>query len=209
MATTWQKAARKAMYKAASKESNKKSVMDDPAFAYRWEHVRAVVKTSRKLAALTGADGDVIEAAAWLHDVAKQAGDSHPQEGAKFARKFLPETDFPAEKIDHVAKVIKAHMGLWREKPLKDLESQVLWDADKLTKIGVLAAVHWLGGDMTRNRIGETEDVIKRLESADWRKKTVKSMHTEPARRAAEQRFAAYDAMLAALKAEWRADDLA
>ncbi len=204
----WRKAVRNAMWKSADKQTTKKSAADDPAFSYRWEHVRAVVKTAKKLAKLTGADAEVIEAAAWLHDVAKKAGDRHPQEGAKFALKFLPKTDFPAEKIPHVAVVIEAHMGLWRKEPLTDLESQVLWDADKLTKIGVLAAVHWLSGDVTRNRIGKTEDAIKRLKSARWRSKTVASMHTEPARRAAFHRFVAFDAMLEALKAEWNVTDV-
>jgi uncharacterized protein len=204
----WQKAVRTAMWKSADRETNKKSAADNPAFAYRWEHVRAVVKTAKKLAKLTNADPDVLEAAAWLHDVAKKAGDQHPQEGAKFALKFLPKTDFPEEKIAHVAMVIEDHMGLWRKEPLTDLESQVLWDADKLTKIGVLAAVHWISGDVTRNRIRKTEDVIKRMKSARWRSKTVASMHTEPAQRAAFHRFVAFDAMFEALQTEWNVKDV-
>lgn len=208
MIQKWQKAVRNAMQKSASKQNNKKSAADNPAFSYRWEHVRAVVKTAKKLAKLTNADSDVIEAAAWLHDVAKQAGDKHPQAGAKFALKLLPKTDFPSEKIPHVASVIEDHMGLWRDEPLTNLESQVLWDADKLTKIGVLAAIHWLGGDVTRNRVTKTEDVVKRLKSANWRAKTVASMHTEPARRAAFHRFVAYDAMLSALQTEWSVADV-
>ncbi len=208
MARKWQKAVRNAMRKSAAKQNNKKSAADNPAFSYRWEHVCAVVKTGKKLAQLTGADVEIIEAAAWLHDICKEAGDQHPQEGAKYARHFLPKTDFPPEKIEAVAHVIEAHMGLWRKTPLQNLEAQVLWDADKLTKIGVLAAVHWLGGDVTRNRISGTGDVIKRLQSADWREKTVASMHTEPARRAAYRRFAAFDAMLSALQTEWGAKDV-
>lgn len=208
MAKKWKQVVRDAMRKSARKETRKRSAVDNPAFNYRWEHVRAVVKTSKKLAKLTGADADVIEAAAWLHDVAKYAGDDHPQEGARVARELLPQCDFPKDKIEHVAQVIEAHMGLWREKPLSDLEAQVLWDADKLTKIGVLAAVHWLSGDVTRNRVEETEDVIARWKSADWREKTVASMHTAPARRAAYRRFVAFDQMLTALRSEWNATDL-
>lgn len=208
MTKKWQKAVRTAMRKSASKQNNKRSAADNPAFSYRWEHVRAVVKTGKKLAKLTRADAEIIEAAAWLHDICKEAGDRHPQEGAKYARQFLPKTDFPAEKIEAVAYVIEAHMGLWRKKPLQNLEAQVLWDADKLTKIGVLAGVHWLSGDVTRNRIESTEDVIKRWKSADWREKTVASMHTAPARRAAYRRFTAFDAMLTALKVEWDAQDI-
>lgn len=181
---------------------------DKHKFSYRWEHVQAVVSVAAKLAELTGADADVVEAAAWLHDICKEAGDRHPQEGARFALRFLPTTDFPPKKIKRVAKAIEEHMGLWRDKPLKKLESQVLWDADKLTKIGITAAVHWMGGDFTRGRIPSTEKLLKRLASADFRAKTVDSMHTEPAKRAAQTRFAAYDMMLAQLETEWNANDI-
>ena len=177
-------------------------------FSYRLEHVRAVVTVANQLAKLTGADHDVIEAAAWLHDICKEAKNRHPQEGAKFAREFLPTTDFPVEKIEAVAVAIEEHMGLWRDEPLTRLESQVLWDADKLTKIGITAAAHWMGGDFTRGRIQSTENLIERLNSTNWRAKTVASMHTEPAKRAAQSRFAAYDHMLAQLSAEWHATDI-
>ena len=195
----WKAAVEEAMRHKAAKQAN---------FSYRWEHVRAVVTVAHKLAVLTGADTDVVEAAAWLHDIRKEAKERHPQEGAKFARQFLPTTDFPAEKIEAVATAIEEHMGLWRDEPLTVLESQVLWDADKLTKIGITAAAHWMGGDFTRGRIESTEKLIERLQSADWRAKTVASMHTTPAKRAARSRFAAYDAMLAQLSAEWHALDI-
>ena len=80
---------------------------------YRWEHVKAVVMLARKLARLTNADEEIVEAAAWLHDIRKDAADNHPQEGATYARQFLPTTDFPPEKIEPVAQAIIDHMGLW------------------------------------------------------------------------------------------------
>ncbi|MGB1252146.1 MAG: HD domain-containing protein, partial [Candidatus Promineifilaceae bacterium] len=202
----WKTAVRNAMREKASQQEKRKK--GDAAFSYRWEHVHAVVKVANKLAALTGADADVIEAAAWLHDICKEAKDRHPQEGAKFARRFLPTTDFPIDKVHNVALAIEDHMGLWRDEPLRSLESQVLWDADKLTKIGITAAVHWMGGDFTRRRLASTEALIARLQSADWRHKTVASMHTAPAKRAAQSRFEAYDQMLAQLSAEWDAQDI-
>ena len=177
-------------------------------FNYRWEHVQAVVKSAVQLAKLVEADVDVVEAAAWLHDVLKGLGEKHAKEGAMFARNYLPQTDFPPSKIELVARCIEEHSGLWRDKPLTLLESQVLWDADKLTKIGVTAIVHWMGLDLLRGKMKTTEDVIARLDSAEWRSKTVESMHSLPARRAAESRFMAYDQLLTQLKTEWNAADL-
>ena len=81
------------------------------SFNYRWEHVTNVVTLALKLADLVGADREVVEAAAWLHDVTKRDGESHATSGAIFARDFLPQTDFPPEKIDVVARAIADHKG--------------------------------------------------------------------------------------------------
>lgn len=199
----WRREVRRVMYDAALQRSSVNG-----GFNYRWEHVQAVVTCAIKLADLTGADAEVVEAAAWLHDICKQAKELHPQEGAKYARKFLPTTNFPKKKISAVATAIEDHMGLWRDKPLTKLESQVLWDADKLTKIGLTALVHWTAGDVVRGRADTTKAIITRMQSADFRRKTVASMHTKPAQKAAKARFKAYDRFLKGLKDELKAADL-
>lgn len=210
----WRKAVKKAMREATLKEAVERYDTRKPSFNYRWEHVTAVVTLAIKLAELTGADRDIVEAAAWLHDVRKKAGGDHPEEGAKFARKLLPKTDFPPEKIERVAQAIADHMGLWRghpfpEESLTNLESAVLWDADKLAKIGLTAVFHWVGGDLARGKPKSTQDLITDGKSVDWHPKTVASLHTEPARRAAEARLQAYNQLWHQLETELNGDDLA
>jgi uncharacterized protein len=204
----WRKAAQKAMRRAAERELKLRHGKTDPSFNYRWEHVTAVVTLATKLAALTGADAEIVEAAAWLHDIRKETRNNHPQEGAKFARKFLPQTDFPPEKIEAVAQAIEEHMGLWRDKPLKNLESQVLWDADKLSKTGLTAAFHWTGSALAGTKSQELEQIILRARSADWQQRTVDSMHTEPARRAAKKRLKSFTKLWNKLGAELSGEDL-
>lgn len=196
------------MYQATIAEAERRFGTDEPVFNYRWEHVVAVHTLAMKLAGLTGADQEIVEAAAWLHDVAKETGDDHPQEGAAFARDFLAETDFPPDKIESVAEVIEAHMGLWRDEPLDNLESQVLWDADKLTKLGLTAAFHWLGLRMAKGLPSTTRSLLEMGEDAEWQEKTVDSMHSEPARRAAAARLAAFDQLWEELEAELDGADL-
>jgi HD superfamily phosphodiesterase len=158
---------------------------------------------------LTGADAETVEAAAWLHDVCKYSdGDRHPMAGAAFARDFLPATDFPPGKIAAVADAIADHMGLWREEPLTVLESQVLWDADKLAKIGLTAAFHWAGGALAGSKMRPLDKLIARARENDWLPKTVASMHTAPARRAAAERLAAYNHLYDALERELTGADL-
>lgn len=204
----WRKAVQKAMRQATERELKLRHGKIDPSFNYRWEHVTAVVTLANKLAALTGADVEIVEAAAWLHDIRKETKDKHPQEGAKFAREFLPQTDFPANKIEAVAKAIEQHMGLWREKPLKNLESQVLWDADKLSKIGLTAAFHWTGSALAGTKSRELEQIILHARSADWQQKTVASMHTQPARQAARKRLKSFNKLWNKLEAELSGEDL-
>ena len=205
----WETAVRQAMYKATIKESERRYKTKTPAFNYRWEHVTAVVSLAEKLATLIeGADRDIVVAAAWLHDVRKDRGDDHPREGAVFARHFLPETDFSSKKIEAVASAISQHMGLWRDKPLTVLEAQILWDADKLTKIGLTAAIHWTGGSLAKGKPHSTHMLIKRGRSANWQKKTIASMHTKPARQAAKKRLKAYNKFWDKLERELDGDDL-
>lgn len=204
----WRAAVRDAMRRAARSEAQRRTKSDTPPFNYRWEHITAVYNAAMKLAEQTGADREIVEAAVWLHDIAKDARDRHPIEGAKFARAFLPQTDFPPEKIEAVATAIEDHMGLWRDEPLHALESQVLWDADKLTKIGLTAAVHWVSNDLSSRKQRDTEKLIARWRSQEWREKSVASMHTAPARRAAQQRFEAYNRFVDELEREWVGDDI-
>ncbi len=180
----------------------------NPPFNYRWEHVKAVVKTAVRLAEISGADVDVVEAAAWLHDIAKIQGGKHPRIGARIARQLLPQTDFPPEKIEQVAQAIEEHQGLWRRQPLTDLESMVLWDADKLTKIGLTSVFHVTGMFMMSGRKSNIKSLMKRGRAANWIQKTIASMHTEPARRAAQARFVAAQQLWDELERELHGEDL-
>lgn len=204
----WRALARDAMFKATIDEAQARYGTAKPPFNYRWEHVLAVHTLALKLARLTGADLEVVEAAAWLHDIRKDAGKDHPRQGAAYARDFLPQTDFPPQKIEQVAQVIEEHMGLWRDAPLHSLESQVLWDADKLSKLGLTAAFHWLGMALTRNESPPLSDLIADLRDADWQEKTVASMHSAPARRAAAQRLKSFNDLWQQLQRELEGEDL-
>ncbi|MCP4419394.1 MAG: HD domain-containing protein [Chloroflexi bacterium] len=206
--TPWRTTVKQAMCQATQAEAKKRYGTADPLFNYRWEHVTAVVTLAVKLAKLTGADVDVVEAAAWLHDIRKDAGQLHPEEGAKLAQELLSTTDFPKKKINAVAKAIRQHMGLWRDKPLKNLEAQVLWDADKLAKIGLTAAFHLTPLDVMKGNGRSTQTFIEKGRSSSWLTKTVASMHTKPAQRAAKNRLKAFNKLWNQLEAELAGDDL-
>ena len=189
----WRAVCRQQAQAAAEAEARAKwRVADDDMipFNYRWEHVQHVVGLARWLATETGADAEIVEAAAWLHDVRK-AEPEHALRGAEAAQEILAGTDFPPHKVDAVADAIRQHEGLYRDEstPLTPLEAGVLWDADKLSKIGVQALIYALS---TRYVCGQTL-VERRTRNQrfldDVLVRTVASMNTAPAQRLAAERL--------------------
>jgi uncharacterized protein len=167
-------------------------------FDSRFEHVSQVTALALRLGRALHADLEVVEAAGWLHDVRKQEP-NHSMAGAAAACTILSATDFPPAKIEAVADAIRKHEGLYRkpgEPPLEPIEAAILWDADKLTKLGVQAVLMSLG----------TPYVFGKDMAARWRYvaefadkvlgQTVESMNTKAARRMAERRYRSTLALL-------------
>lgn len=222
--STWREAVRSAALAAAIEETvqearSQATTIGSPEwsedgipFNYRWEHVQAVVRLAVRLADLIGADREIVEAAAWLHDVAKGRSKDHGKDGAVAARRILAETDFPPGKIDAVADAIAKHRGLWLAEPVEPLEAAVLWDADKLSKLGATAVLHFVGGLVTYGR-DTTTQILEDLPGddwikPDWQEDMVRSFHTAPARAAARERWEAFRDFCQRAMQEFDGDDL-
>jgi uncharacterized protein len=178
-----------------------------PVFDYRLEHTLAVVKLARWLAPLAGADPEVVEAAAWLHDIRKflnhRTRDTHAQDGSKAAGEILAGTDFPPAKIPAVRHAIEHHVGLKRHTRLEPVETASLWDADKLSKIGAASLIHFscIAGAFAPV---STSGILERGEEWLARARTIaSSMNTKPARKEAERRVAFITAHYRQLRREW------
>ena len=160
-------------------------------FNYRWEHVQEVVRLALWLAPQLNADGEIVEAAAWLHDMAK-GQPKHAQVGAVEAERILAKTEFHTAKIVAVGHTIRHHEGLFRPATasvLEPVEAAILWDADKLSKLGVqalafLLSAQYLAGMTLSERRLDCEKYVQNTLN-----RTVASMNTPPARQLAEQRY--------------------
>jgi len=157
---------------------------------------------------------DVLTAAAWLHDIVKShttrpSGPSDAELAAEEARRFLLTTDFPPHKVDAVASAIRVHEGLHLDQPLEQVEAAVLWDADKLSKLGATYLVHSLCirpafDPVFEGRPTDTDLVLR--SARDWLKMAegiVASMNTEPARAEAARRLAYLYGFVVQLEGEW------
>ncbi|MCE1229515.1 MAG: HD domain-containing protein [Firmicutes bacterium] len=177
-------------------------------FNYRFEHTLAVVKLARWLAAEEGADVEVLECAAWLHDCRKQLNaqrgkDTHAQEAAQAVEGILAGTDFPASKIEAVKTAILHHVGLRLSHRLEPLEAACLWDADKLSKLGAAGIAHFTCISGAFEPIG-TETLLARSDL--WlplAEGIVASLNTATAQREGQERLAFQRNYYAQLRREW------
>jgi len=206
--SAWQPVVRQAAYQATLAEAKLCWGTNSPPFNYRWEHIQAVVQLAARLANLTGADKEIVAAAAWLHDICKRGkDDEHGRQGAIVARQILAQTDFAPEKIEAVADAIAKHVGLYTHEPVEPLEAAVLWDADKLSKLGATAVLHFSGYQIANGR-GTTEHLIAHLPHLPWQLEAVRSFNTAPARAAGQKRLEAYGTFWETAAQELAGDDL-
>ncbi len=229
--SAWLEACRAVAREAALREDRARAGVADgarlPAFAYRWEHVQQVAANGRWLLTQVEADAEVVLAACWLHDVRKEEPE-HARRGAEFARAFLPESDFPPHKIEAVADAIAQHEGLMRPAaewskeagepfrpapPLRPIEAGLLWDADKLSKVGPLAFLHYLPAHLldlhARGEATTTDALIAR--NRRWldtlAPRLIASFNTVAAQRKAMQLHAATESFWASAEQAVRTTD--
>lgn len=209
-AIPWREAVREAAYKGAQAELRAHGDKYPGLAAYRYEHVRAVVRVALRLAELTGADAEVVEAAAWLHDVSKAHSKHHGVDSAVAAREVLADTDFPPSKVDAVAEAIEKHVGLTTAEPVEPLEAAILWDADKLTKLGATIVIHMsaLLLSCDEEEAVTTERLIEEWGDPAWGAVPLPCFHTKPAREAGRSRYEALLAFSEQARSEWTGDDL-
>ncbi|MBY8998065.1 MAG: HD domain-containing protein [Candidatus Thorarchaeota archaeon] len=120
-----------------------------PLYNYRLDHIEEVVDLAKHIASGTDVNMDVVILAAWLHDLAKPGiggipAQHHGIASAKLAENILPEEGVNPEIITQVSDVIRKHVGLTLKKPLEPIEAQILWEADKILKLGVIGFIQYI-----------------------------------------------------------------
>ena len=109
-----------------------------------FDHVERVHKLAMSIAKEEKADLQIVDAAAWLHDIARLREDAgeiecHAEEGARMAKKILEGRgmDFPKDKIPTVMHAIAVHR-FSRQKKAETKEARILQDADRLDALGAI-----------------------------------------------------------------------
>ena len=107
-----------------------------------FDHVLHVRELALRIASAEGADLEIVEAAALLHDIGiikEEAGEigCHAEFGAEEAKKILEKAGFPKGKREKVCHCIAVHRASKRKKA-ETLEALVLQDADRLELLGAI-----------------------------------------------------------------------
>ncbi len=140
-----------------------------PAFFDR--HLLVVREYGSLLAKTLGADAEIVELAAYLHDLAAVRDittvSRHPMAGAEIARGILQEHGYPSERVERVARCIISHSS-----PVQvggGLPEEVcLSNADAISQI--VKPVYWLYYVFRVRQSGFTEGrdwLLRRVES-NW-----------------------------------------
>ena len=108
--------------------------------AHDFDHVLRVTQLGLRIALAESADGEVVRAAALLHDlpVSGKGRTTHHIAAADFAAEYLSAAGMDAPRIENVVHCIQAHRYRDRSVQPHTLEAKCLYDADKLDSIGAI-----------------------------------------------------------------------
>jgi uncharacterized protein len=109
-----------------------------------FSHTERVKNLALQIGEKEGADLEIIEIAALLHDIARKEQDEskgkicHASRGVEMARKLLEEQKYNPEKIEKIIHCIATHRFRDEKNSPKSKEAKILFDADKLDSIGAV-----------------------------------------------------------------------
>ncbi len=125
-------------------------------------HFTSVVMYAKQLAKETGADMEIVQIAAWLHDIGSIKGhyEDHHIAGQQFAEEFLKQHDYPQDKIDKIKHCIYAHRGS-KDIPRETIEAQCISDADAMSHFNTVASLFYLAIHVRELETQESNDFVK------------------------------------------------
>jgi uncharacterized protein len=134
--------------------------VEDPVHGF--DHVLRVLQLAEKLAAMEGADLEIVRAAVLLHDAQPPGANtqltpsgkrsSHHLDSAAFARRQLEKEGWSETKISAVEHCIRAHRFRDESEQPQTLEARILYDADKLDAVGAVGVARAIAYAVTHGQ---------------------------------------------------------
>lgn len=129
-------------------------------------HFVTTVKYAKQLAQEFGADEEIVEISAWIHDIGSimVGRDDHHITGAKIAEEKLREFGYPEEKVQLVKNCVLHHRGS-QKMELETLEEQIVAEADALSNFDNISGIFKAAFVIENKNQGEAkESILKKME---------------------------------------------
>src|SRR5437660_11984543 len=187
-------------------------------WAHGRSHIERVLRTAVEIGKREGADTEIIELSAILHDIFANKekhtgveGFRHEIEASKEARNILKTLGLAERTVDAVCHCIESHRKRTGRIQPQTIEAKCLFDADKLDFIGAIGIVRSAYISLDLGQEFYKEEVIEAYERKNTRpngtiidyaqhssnleyelslKEVAKRMYTETGRKIAEERSA-------------------
>lgn len=134
-------------------------------------HIESVVRHALRLADILHADKEVVELAAYLHDIGRQRekGDEHHHIlGERYAREILEEHPVSPEIINRVCTCIRRHRVLKEDLP-QTLEEEIIANADAMSHFEMIPLFFYWGASQATYE--EAQNWVKKKLARDWEEK--------------------------------------
>lgn len=167
-----------------------RACFNDMRGSHDWSHTERVTTLACHIAEKEGADIEIVELAALLHDIGRKDEDvrngavCHAELGAEKARAMLGRFGYDGEKAGRVADCIRTHRFRKSGQPAT-LEAEIVFDADKLDCIGAvgIARAFLFAGEVGAVLHNSHADILKTepysREDTAYREYMVKLRHVK------------------------------
>ena len=191
-----------------------------------WQHIDRVRRLALRIAAAEGADAQVAEVAALVHDIADWKFHGGDEEvGPREAQRLLVREGADAQLVGQVVDIVRtiSYKGAGVATPMRTLEGRCVQDADRLDAIGAIGIARCFAYGGHAGRPLYDPDVPPVLHASAHDYKAAKShslnhfhekllllrerMHTPTGRALAERRHRYMEDFVARFLREWDADD--
>lgn len=137
------------------------------------EHIKFVVENAINLAKQYGADAEIVELGALLHDIAMPSEygerEQHHIYGAEIADKLLTELNYPKDRIEHVKNCVLNHRGS-KDRPRNTIEEQCVADADVMAHFDCIPSLFSLVYRDMNLSISDGAQYVRRKLERDFNK---------------------------------------
>ena len=139
------------------------------------DHIKYVVKNSIELAKKYGADVEIVELGALLHDIAMPSElgprEEHNVYGVQIADELLTQLNYPEDRKERVKECVLRHRGS-KALPRNTIEEECVADADVLAHFDCIPSVFHLafGKNELDLSIEEGTEFVKKKLERDYNK---------------------------------------